>query len=121
MIEDEMVGLISGSVSGLEGRIYPLVLPQDGDLPACTFQRIDTIIEVSQDGVESVQHPRIQFSVYGKTFGAVRTQAEGIRDLFNGYNGGDFQATFIENFLDGIEEDTGLRKTIVDVVCWKSL
>ena len=121
-MESEMVGLISGSVSGLEGRIFPLVLPQDTDLPACTFQRIDTIIEIGQEvSASPLEHARVQFSVYAKTFSDVRTQAEGIRDLFNGYNGGGFHATFIENILDDIEEETGLRKSIVDVVSWKSI
>jgi hypothetical protein len=120
-MEDTMVGLISGSVSGLSGRIYPMILPQDATLPACTYQRIDTMIEVSHDNNQSVQHPRVQFSVYDKRYGTARTQAEAIRDLFNGLISGSFQATFIENVLDDVEEETQLRKSIVDIVYWGNI
>lgn len=70
-----------------EGRIHPLVLPQNTDLPAVTFQRISGPRVRSLSGPGGKARPRIQLDAWANTYTEAQALATQLRQALDGYKG----------------------------------
>ena len=59
----------------IDDRLYPLLLPQNVELPAVTYQRISTVrlLEFEQS---FMPHPRFQFNCWAESFPRAKDVAE---------------------------------------------
>lgn len=102
----------------LGDRLYPLVLPQAGGLPAATWQRIGADIEYDLDGPAGLERPLVQIDCWAASFADARGLAGAIREVLHGYSGpmGDLtvQRVVIEREADEYEAETQLYRCGAD-------
>lgn len=82
MIEQTLYAVLKNdsAVSALVGtRIYPLVMPQDGLLPAVVYQRVSTVPITSLDGDSGLDAVRMQSSCWATTYLGARILADAVR------------------------------------------
>lgn len=96
----------SGRVYGLVGeRVYPLVIPQDSDLPAIAYQRVSGPRSVAHGGSLGAAEARIQLTITAAAYSTAKAIAAAARDLFPfvGILGGLVTVfdSLVENEIDG--------------------
>jgi hypothetical protein len=75
-------------VAALVGtRIYPMVLPQEVQLPALTYQRITSRRSSGHDGASDLEQPRIQIDAWGRTWTEARQLERAVGDFLHGFRG----------------------------------
>lgn len=103
-------------------RVYPLVLPQDSEIPALTYQRISGPRVRSLKGPSNLAHPRIMIKCYGRTYLSAKTVAAAVRVALDGYRGTMGSTVVGDVILDGededLEQDTGLYWVSMDFIIW---
>lgn len=99
MIEAGLFSLLSGTpaVAAIAGaRIYPLVLPTDGELPAVTYQvvgaRPDPTLQTS-----GFQRWRIQCDCWAEDYSAAAGLRDALTTALNGYQGTLSDGTILQN------------------------
>ena len=109
------------AITAFDSRIYPLVLPQDVQYPAATFQRISAPrVSAFRRDVEPVE-ATIQVDVYshrGDGFAAHETLIEEVRAALQRQHSGNAIDMMLETERDDYEEDTNLYRTSYDVRTW---
>ena len=108
-------------ITGLGGRVYPMVLPQNVVYPAATFQRITTTRYYSFGRGPRMVEPTIQVDVYGRA--ALGQQAfDAVTGTVLSARGTDNEiaddGTFIDNDRDDYEDDTELLRKSIDARVW---
>jgi hypothetical protein len=90
--------------SGEAARIYPEKLPQNGTLPAITYQIVSGPRDYTQDGPDRVVTFRIQLDIYGATAAAAIALRDAIESSISGKHNVRFgspsvkvQGVFINN------------------------
>lgn len=93
--------------------IYPLVLPEQRTLPACTYRLNNSRPQYSVDGPSSYA-VIMQLDCWAETYAGVKTLQSSVRSLVDGYTGvmGNHyvHGVEIENEIDDFERDTGLYR-----------
>lgn len=103
------------TVAALVGsRIYPLLLPQDYDLPAITYTKISGSRINAKTGQTGLANPRFQFSCWGKTYLEAKKVADAVRIAMNQFKGD----AYMQDEQDFYEPDTGLYHVPVDFIVW---
>lgn len=88
------------TVSGLIGtRIYPLVIPQDAQLPAIAYQKISGVQVHTHTGAHKPERMLVQLTCAAKTYSDIKTLQDALRNALDGkvVNG---MAILVENVLD---------------------
>lgn len=124
MIERDLVTFLRGyaPVSNIVNqRIHPLEIPQGGEKPALTFQRISGPRIRSLTGFSGLQRPRIQLNCWDdRALGAMEL-AEAVKTL-DGYRGmwgtTRIDQVVVANDLDDSEPELGLYVRKVDLIIW---
>ena len=80
-------------------RIYPMLVPQDSDLPAIAYQRISRIGQHSHDGASVPARARIQITCLASTYSGAKALAGAVEDALDGYSG-TVSSVVIDAFLD---------------------
>jgi hypothetical protein len=93
-------------------RMSPLIVPQDENLPALSYQVIDTLHVESMGGSSGLAASRVQISAWSRTYLEAIDLAEKVRIAIHGYTGtmGSTQAVAIlvlDGPRDGYEPATG--------------
>ena len=115
MAEQAIYAQLTG-VAALGDRVYPLVLPQNVEYPAATFQRLTATRHYSFGRGPRMVEPTIQVDVYG--LAALGQQA------FDAVTGTVLSAlteiadTFIDAERDDYEDDTELLRKSIDARVW---
>lgn len=89
LIHNALVSILedSATVGALAAdRIYPLVIPQGGTLPAISYQEVSGERLHTLDGAD-MAHPVFQLTCWAETYGEAKAMADAIRLLLNGYSG----------------------------------
>ena len=86
-------------------RIYPVVVPQDADLPALVYQRISSVRDHTHDATTGLAHPRIQVTAIATTYNAAKTLANAVRTLLDNYKGPTSDGVVIDAILFQNEMD----------------
>ena len=109
------------AISDLQGRVYPLVLPQNVAYPAATYQRISATrypqFGEDADAVEAT----IQVDVYkprAEGYGTFNTLVQSVRGALQRARGSDVIDIFIDAERDDYEDDTELLRKTFDVRVW---
>lgn len=109
------------AITAFDGRIYPLVLPQDVKYPAATYQRISAPrVSAFRRDVEPVE-ATIQVDVYserGKGFPEHVTLTEAVRAALQRQSSGSVIDMMLETERDDYEEVTDLYRKSFDVRTW---
>jgi hypothetical protein len=86
-------------------RVYPLVIPQDADMPAIAYQRISSVPSRSHSGFSGITQTRFQVTAEADMYSTVKALAIAIRRRCEAYHGGlggvMFHSVFVENETDG--------------------
>lgn len=118
-----------GTVGGLVGqRVYPMVAPPNGTLPAIVYQKISGVRVQSHDGPTGLARPRFQFACMAATYTAAKGLANAVRACLDGYSGTtDGVRTFVallqmEMDVYSYETDEAANSftVLVDFVVWHS-
>ena len=76
------------TVSGIVGgRIHPMTDPRNTPFPKITYQRIDTVRGLSNDGPTNCPTARVQIDCWAADLLAARTLANAVRRALNGFSG----------------------------------
>lgn len=111
------------TVAGLVvARIYPLVIPQDIDLPAIAYQRITGPRFTAHDGATGLAKALIQITSQGSTYSDAKALAAAIRECtvgFKGIMGGQggiyVDGAFIRSELDGYSQPAESQTVRLDI------
>lgn len=90
MLDEGLVNylLAQASLTALvDNRIYPLSKEQDDDLPAITYQSIETLRDRVMEGTAGIVQTRLQIDSWGRTLIEAKKLAEKIRICLDGYRG----------------------------------
>lgn len=107
----------------------PMVLKQDPDLPAVSYQRIDADRVYSTTGPSCLANARIQYKAWATTWEEARLVADAIRDKLGGFVGtatAQFSPTedfkirgiFIKPDRDLYDGETKLYNVLLDCNVW---
>lgn len=82
MIEQALFEILTGhpGLSALvSNRVYPLILPEDPELPAITYQRITTTRGYTVDGPDGAANPTFQITIWNPALLAANQVAGQVR------------------------------------------
>lgn len=107
----------------------PMVLKQDPDLPAVSYQRIDADRVYSTTGPSGLAQARVQYKAWATTWDEARRVADAIRDKLGGFKGTataqfspteDFKirAIFVMPDRDLYDGETKLYNILLDCIVW---
>ena len=131
-ISDALYNYLSnyaGLTALVSTRIYPLVLPQDGTLPAVAYQKVSAIRTHTMGNDPGVARPRYQFTCWGETPTEAKEVAAQIRaalqnqrnQLWGGESGVTVTVIGPENEIDNFEltkADVELFSVSQDFYIW---
>jgi hypothetical protein len=113
-----LAGLLVGTAA--ESRVFPLKLPQDGQLPAITYQQISNVRREGMGGTIPVERVRVQVDAWAETYKAVRSLGKEIDDRLNRYKGTiagiEVLDTHRLNETEMYESDTQRRRITADYI-----
>lgn len=125
MIDNDLITFLkagSAVATLVAARIYPLTMPQGGEYPAVTTQRIDGPRVRSLSGPSNLAHPRFQIDCWATTYASVKAAAQAVRQRLDGYRGLMGTTTVggvsLESDTDDFEPDTGLYRVSLDFIIW---
>lgn len=100
-------------------RIYPLLLPQDADLPALTYSRISTERESAFMTDPGLSTARIQIDVWAETVADMMNLSEKVRAALHRYTPGtaggcQIVESHIDNEISLYEPDTEVYHMVID-------
>jgi len=71
----------------VEGRIYPVIVPQNAAMPAITYQQVSGPRVSSMDGPMGLAYINFQVNCWDDTYGMTRSLSEVVRKCLDGYSG----------------------------------
>lgn len=96
-------------------RVYPIVLPQNCDFPAVSYQRITGVKVNDLQGYGNLQNARIQVDAWAKSYDEVKQLGAYIHTAMNG--AGTFHSLLVTD-SDGYDADAGLFRLTMDFSAW---
>jgi len=110
MIEADLFSYLKANVSSVNGRVYPLLMPQDCPKPALVYTVVNDADNRGVEGCVSSYSTRFQVDVYATSYLEVKTIKDEVKNalyVFSHY-------PEILNSRDGFEEDQELFRQIID-------
>lgn len=121
MIEEAIVSILkahAGLNALVNGRIYPVLLPQTPTLPAVTYQLISDGREYTHEGDAGLRTATFQFACWANDFRTARDVAGQVVNALSGYRGmvgtTEIQSCFQTNRTHIYESTTATHQQIVD-------
>lgn len=124
MIEEDLVAYVTnlpGVAAIIGDRMTPLVVEQGADLPALSYQVIDTPRVRSHSGPSGLAHPRVQFNCVSKDYTEAKLLAQAIRFGVDGFRGswnGRSVSAEARGENDDRDPTTGRFTRMLDVIIW---
>jgi len=110
-VEGDLKTLLGTLVSG---RCYPLVAPDLTPTPYIVYSVISNIPQTTLDGPTGTENRRVQFDVWGDTYGAVKALEVTVKSTM--------AASVIRNLplstMDMYESETKLYRVTMDYSIW---
>lgn len=102
----------------VKDRIYPVLRPQDSDLPAVTFARAggDPVEDLDTDH-QSLRNARVQVDCWGRTYDAAAEVGEAVWARL-GEDPADFAVVSVTEPQDSYDEDQKVFRVTMDFSCW---
>ena len=124
MLEPAILAYTKAQVSQ---RTYAIKAPNGVAMPYIVFSVVSGNFIHSMGGDSGLTETRVQFSIFGDEYGAVKGVAEDLKKVYRNYieGGGALmgtsqwvQSTLIDNEVDMYEDGTNLYHTALDVIFW---
>jgi hypothetical protein len=96
-------------------RIYPLVMPQDCQLPALTYQRISSDPVNHLGGYSNLENPHVMVNMWGQNYHEVKVMAEEVHEAME--LAVDFKS-LLTNEFDIYDPEVNLYAVSHDYSCW---
>lgn len=123
VVEQALTARLEGStsVTALAGtRVYPVVLPQEPNLPALTYTLISSVREHAHTADPGTVHARIQVTAWGNTYASASGLSEGVRAATQRWGGTStgvvVHDVFIENEYAFYDDETGSHAHTLDLM-----
>lgn len=84
-IQQQLAALITGGLTGVGARFYPLTAPDQVVRPYATYQRVSANSENSLSGNTGLINTRMQIDVYADTYSQAQSIAAQIDALMSGW------------------------------------
>ena len=110
MIETELYQHLDSNVSSVNGRISPLIMPQNTDKPALVYTVISDSDEHSLEGGSCAGVIRVQIDVYAKTYAEAKTVKDEVKAALYSFSYLPYDLITLDGFEDGQE----LSRQIID-------
>jgi hypothetical protein len=68
-------------------RIYPGAIPQDAELPAIAYQRIDHETWLTHGGPSGLARSVVQITIAAEEYSDLKDVSDAVRDCWSGYHG----------------------------------
>jgi hypothetical protein len=109
----------AGLAALVSTRIYPMQLPQNVVLPACTYQKISGARTHSSSGTSILARPRVQIDTWATTYTDAKAVAAQVRLALDGHHGtGSAWASILDNEIDDYDPVTTRYRVICDILLW---
>lgn len=82
-----LVSRLKSEVSAVDGRVYPVRLPQNPRYPALTYELISDPRRYSGDGDDGLVEARMQVSGFADRYGALREALDEVAAALSGFTG----------------------------------
>ena len=102
-----------------ESRVYPILRPQNGPLPAITFQRISTVPTVGIGGESSKDVVRVQIDSWAATMEDARLLAREVRAVMDAANRTGVLKSRPDNGFDDFDDTVNCFRSSKDYMCWQ--
>jgi hypothetical protein len=112
MIEQNIFNALKGLVSN---RVYPLVMPQNGQVPAIVYNRVASTAQNVLEGGASIDQIRFQVDTYANTFADAKTLAAQVRSAMEQAS---FKAT-LQTDQDFFETELKYYRVSQDYYVWE--
>lgn len=99
----------------IDGRIFPMVLPLQPDLPAVTYQLVSQPGEHTQEGA-AYRHPRWRLRIVSDRHTDLVTVANALAAVFSSPFSSPFRSSWVDGGAEGWEADTGRYWRLIDIV-----
>ena len=112
----------SGVAALVSTRIYPLVVPQDVDLPAIAYQRISGPRDHVHEGASGLVVARMQVTCHAWSYSGAKALAEAVRAATDGFSGTmgevSVDAALLVNDRDGWAQGFESPVVRLDFMVW---
>lgn len=118
MIEEALYSHLSTSTTLMalvSDRIYPIMMPQDPELPAITYQRISNSPVNSMGGHGGLDNPKIQIDCWATSYSAAKALGDKLRKTIATATA--FNSVQL-NDQDLYEDGTEIYRVSMDFSCW---
>jgi hypothetical protein len=112
MIESDLFDTLSDLV---DGRCYPLVMPQNPTLPAIVYSRQSSDPQYRLEGGASLNQVRMEIDCYAHTYAAAKALSESVRLAMESAS---YKGTLIFD-TDFYEPDVKLYRIVMDFYLWE--
>lgn len=102
-------------LSSVSTRIYPVVCPQETDLPVIVYAKISSDPEYNIGGYSTLENSRIQIDTFAETYKEAKTVAGRIKLAMDAATA--FSANMI-NDMDEYDPELQVYRVIQDYSCW---
>lgn len=123
MIGSSLFSVLSadaGVTALADTRIYPVVMPQGGKLPALVYTVVDDVPENSLAGWTSgLSNARVQIDCYAKGYIAAQTLADAVVGTLARRVSESLSSVLLSR-RDDYEDETSLHRVSLDVSLWVS-
>ena len=125
MIEGELYTRLTthaGTAALVGTRVWPLVMPQGGKLPAIVYQKVSDVRVYSHDGDSDLIRSRFQVGCYAKNYDDVKALEIQVVDALSGYADRTLEtpveASFMDMAFDDYEPDVKIYRVVIDFRIW---
>ena len=117
MVETEILAALKGSPAATSAgdNVYALVLPDEADYPAVTYQRISNVPVNSLQGSSDIDQVRMQVDCWAQTYGAAKALAGEVRTLMEAAG---FKGLLVTD-SDDYDETARVYRVSMDFYCWQ--
>lgn len=118
MIETEIYALLIGNATVkrlINDRVYPIVMPQDGDLPCITYQRTAGNPINHLRGYSGLANPHITINSWASNYDTAKEVAKAVHVTMDKSTG--FKNTLF-NQIDAFDPEIELFAVSQDYSCW---
>jgi len=116
-LEAHLHQLLADSTDLADVRVYPVLLPEEPQLPAITYQRISTTRSYTTSGPVALNRVRIQFDCWSHTYAQVKQLQAALLSTLEDrslYADTNIDSITLITAVDGYEQEARLYRVFLD-------
>lgn len=100
---------------GSGSRIYPMLLPQNAQLPALVYQTLPSAALAAADGDTRRRESRVQLSYWARDYAGAQAGETALRSRLTGYQDGAIRLVRWDMSRDDYDEGAELYRSIIEL------